>query len=353
MPKTIKTGIIGFGLSGQAFHAPFIHTHPQFELCKIVERHNHKSSQLYPYVKTVTSYKKLLEDNEIDLVVHCTPNTLHFPLVKESLQAKKHVVIEKPFTTTSAEAKELIEIARKNQKNIFVFHNRRWDNDFLTIRKIFQSGVLGHIRYFKSHFDRYSPERKRAAWRDEDLPGSGVLFDLGSHLIDQALCLFGWPQHIKADIDKQRPHSIVDDYFNITLYYPHTEVSLTAGMLVKEPGPRYVIHGSRGSFIKYGLDPQENELRKGAMPSGKNWGIENPYLNGWLTIDEDDTEEAYRIESVPGNYMMFYQNIYDVLEQGKQPAVKAEEACDVIRIIERAFQSNVSNSLISLDPNIN
>lgn len=348
MKNKIKTGVIGYGLSGKAFHMPFLHIHPGFEITKVVERHKAESKEDYPYVEVVKNYKDVLADPEIDLVVHCTPNLLHYPLVKESLEAGKHVVIEKPFTNSSKQADELIELAEKKNLKIFVYQNRRWDGDFLTIQKLLDSQALGEIEYFEVHFDRFSPDFKKDAWREEDIPGSGVLYDLGPHLIDQVLTLFGKPISLKADIQTQRESSKVDDYFKIRFKYSDKEAEVTAGVLVEELGPRFIIHGTKGSFIKYGLDPQENPLRNGKMPEGKNWGKESEDKWGLVTIGYEDEDFDGRIETEAGNYMGFYNNVFDVLKNNAEIAVKPEEARNVIKIIELAFESSKTGGQVSL-----
>lgn len=349
MQSPIKIGIIGFGLSGQIFHAPFLHVHNGFEIKKVVERHDKKSKKIYPYVEVVKDFNELIHDPEIDLIIHCTPNIYHFPYVKESLLAGKHVVIEKPFTPTSKEADELIGLAGSKDLKIFVYQNRRWDGDFLTIKKIFENDILGTIRYYEAHFDRYSPKRKRAAWRDESLPGSGILFDLGSHLIDQVLHLFGKPEMIFADIQSQRQHSIVDDYFKLNLKYKQLEVVLTAGMLVKKQGPRFTIHGDKGTFMKYGIDPQEALLNQGIMPGADQWGVEDPKFHGLIVTDDKGPDDVKIIETEAGNYMKFYQNVYDVLIDRKEMDVKPGEARNVIRLIELAFESKVTGKVLDVD----
>ena len=340
MQQIINTGIIGFGLSGRVFHAPFIHTHQGFNLIKVVERHKEDSKKVYPYVEVVRNYKDLLTDKDIDLVVVATENTLHFPMVRESLLAGKNVVVEKPFTPVSSEADELIELSEQTGKKIFVYQNRRWDGDFLTIKRVIKEGLLGEVQEYEAHFDRYKPQLIRGKWRDEKKPGGGILYDLGSHLIDQALQLFGKPESLIADIYAQRPGSKVDDYFRLELFYPSTKVILTAGMMVKEPGPRFIIHGTNGSFIKYGIDPQEEALTNGRMPEGEKWGVEVEKNWGFLTTESDDEQVDGRIVTEPGNYMKFYDNVYDVIVNNAEQAVKPGEARDVIRIIETAFESN-------------
>ncbi len=337
--KTIQTGIIGFGLSGRVFHAPFLHTHDGFEIKKIVERNKEESKLIYPYVQVVDDYINLLNDPEIELIIICTPNTLHFNMVQECLKAGKHVVVEKPFTPTSFGADELIKLAESKDRKIFVYHNRRWDGDFLTISKVVKSGVLGNIEEYEAHFDRFKPEINPYAWRDFPEPGAGILYDLGSHLIDQALCLFGKPVSVSANIESQRQESEVDDYFRLQLHYPERNVILSAGMLVEETGPRFVIHGHLGSFVKFGIDPQEKALQEGQMPVGEDWGVESPENWGMTTIDYQDLNIDGSIETEPGNYMGFYNNVYDVLRNEAHTIVKPEEARNVIRIIELAFES--------------
>ena len=347
--KVINTAIVGFGLSGKVFHAPFIHVHNGFSIKKIVERHKQESKDIYPYIDIIKDYKDILNDPDIDLAVICTPNTLHYQMVKETLLAGKHVVIEKPFTPTSNEADELIELAKSKNLKIFVYHNRRWDGDFLTIQKLIKSGVLGNLQEYEAHFDRYKPELTKNVWRDEPISGGGILYDLGSHLIDQALVLFGKPNAIKADIQSQRKGSKVDDYFELHLLYDKLKVILKAGMLVKETEPRFILHGLLGSFIKYGIDPQEEELRQGQFPTGENWGIESPDTWGIVTIDYQDMNIHGNIETEAGCYQEFYNNVYDVLRNGAEMAVKPHEARNVIKMIELAFKSSKNKTEEEVD----
>jgi predicted dehydrogenase len=348
MEKIINTAIIGFGLSGRVFHAPFIHTHPGFRLKTVVERNGDTASQIYPGIKIVKDYKELVKDNSIELVVIATPNIFHFEQAKRLLEAGKDVVIEKPFTPTSAEADELIAIAERTGKKIFVYQNRRWDGDFKTIQKVVYQGYLGEVLEYEAHFDRFAPGARRSAWRDEPLPAGGVLYDLGSHLIDQALVLFGLPQTVFADIRMQREESLVDDYFEINLNYKRLKVTLKASVFVREPGPRYIIHGTKGSFVKYGIDPQEEMLKEGLMPDAKDWGKEDPDYWGILNTEMHRQQFYGNIETEPGNYMGFYDNVYDVIARGAEKFVLSEEARNVIRIIELAFESSRKGAIINL-----
>ncbi len=346
--RKVQTAIIGFGLSGRVFHAPFIHVHPGFQLVKVVERHGNTCNDLYPDVKIVNDYKDLIDDPDLELVVIASPNILHFEQAKALLQSGKHVIIEKPVTPTSAEADELIRIAQKAGRKIFVYQNRRWDGDFKTVQQVVYNGYLGEILEYEAHFDRFAPGARRSAWRDEPLPAGGVLYDLGSHLVDQALVLFGLPRAVFTDIRSQRPGSKVDDCFEVNLYYERLKVTLKASVFVKEQGPRYILHGTKGSFIKYGIDPQEELLKAGAMPGSPDWGKDDPEYWGVLNAEMHGQQFYGNIETEPGNYMDFYDNVHDVIVKGAEQAVQPEEARNVIRIIELAFESQNTGQLVNI-----
>lgn len=341
--------MVGYGLSGKAFHAPFLHVHEGFNLKKVIERNTSESLKNYPYTEVVRDIDAAIADEDIKLVVICTPNVCHFEQVKKCIEAGKNVVVEKPFMNSSHECDEIIKLAKEKNVHVFVYHNRRWDGDFKTIRKIVRTGVLGNLQYYEAHFDRYSPERKRAAWRDEELPGSGILFDLGPHLIDQALVLFGLPDTIQADIQNQRNGSQVDDYFWIKLGYQGLDAVLTAGMLVEDHNLRYLLHGTNGSFIKYGIDPQEALLRNGLMPVGDTWGKEDPSNYGLITLDDEFEDYDGHIETAPGNYMDFYNNVFDVMNGTAEEAVKPADARNVIRLIELAVESNRQKTKLKVE----
>jgi predicted dehydrogenase len=247
--------------------------------------------------------------------------------------------VEKPFMPTTNEADQIIQLAEQVNRKVFVYQNRRWDGDFLTIQKLLKSKLLGTVEYYEAHFDRYSPQRTRAAWRDEPLPGSGNLFDLGSHLIDQVFYLFGNPRSISADIQSQRPGSMVDDFFEIRMNYPEMQALVTAGMLEENAELRYIINGTKGSYVKYGIDPQEALLKEGIKPDADDWGMEGFDNWGLASFVQHELFFEGAIETEPGNYMGFYQNVHDVLTAGAEMAVKPEEARNVIRIIEMALES--------------
>ena len=346
--KKIQTAIVGFGLSGRVFHAPFLHVHPGFQLRKVVERHEQSADKIYPDVKVVKDFKDLVEDDQIELVVVASPNIYHVEQAKALLEAGKHVVIEKPLTPSSAEADALIRIAEKAGRKIFVYQNRRWDGDFKTIQQVVYNGYLGEILDYEAHFDRFTPGARRSAWRDEPMPAGGVLYDLGSHLIDQALVLFGMPQSVFADIRMLRSGTKVDDCFEVNLNYKRLKVILKASVFVKEKGPRYIIHGTKGSFVKYGIDPQEDLLKEGLMPGSEDWGRDDPDYYGILNAEMHGQQFYGNIETEPGNYMGFYDNVYDVIVKGAEQAVRPEEARNVIRIIELAFESYRLQKVVSL-----
>jgi len=342
----IKVGLVGFGISAKVFHAPFITTNNNYQLVSVVERHKQESKELYPFVQVVKTFEELLQNEEIDLVVITTPNETHFPYAKAALKAGKHVVLEKPVTNTSEEAMELIEIANSNSVVLSVYQNRRYVSDFLTIREILDKQLLGEVHTFEGHYDRYRAEARPQAWREHELPGSGILYDLGPHLLDQVLYLFGMPQTITADIRMQRPHAKVDDYFDLRLDYGFLKVILQAGMLVREPGPRYLIHGTKGSFIKSGEDPQEALLRAGVLPFGDDWGKEPEDIHGILHTEINGKLVRERYPSHKGDYAAYYKSLYDSLVNDKPVRERMAHGYNTIRLIELAFESHQSECTI-------
>ncbi len=347
--KKINVGIAGYGMSGQYFHAPFIHANEKFNLKKIYERKSDNSIKDYPYIEVVRDFSTLNNDQEIDLVIISTPNSTHFNYAKEALIAGKNVIVEKPFTPTAKEADELISISKKQNKVLSVFQNRRWDGDFLTIQKIIDGNFLGRLVEYESHYDRYKNIINHDSWKEKGSVSHGILFDLGTHLIDQALVLFGIPKSLWADIRILREDSKVEDAFEIVMYYKSEaapKVTLKGSLLVKELGPRYTLHGTNGSFIKYGLDPQENDLKKGISLSNPNWGIEPKENDGLLNTDINGLHFKGKIETERGNYKNYFDNIYDAIVNGTSLAVKPEEARNVIKIIELARQSSKERMVV-------
>ena len=347
MKQTIKAGVAGYGMSARVFHIPFLTTIDGYEFTTILERSKSESKAKFPDVKIVRTIDELVADPNADLVVVTTPNDTHFEYASKALKAGKHVVLEKPFTNTSEEAKELIGIARSCGKILSVYQNRRYVSDFLTIRDLISKDILGQVHEYSCNFDRYRPDPKPDAWREEPKVGSGILYDLGSHLIDQALVLFGLPNAITADIRSQRPHARVDDYFDIWLDFGFTKAILHSSMLVREMGPRYMVQGTIGSYIKYGDDPQEEKLKKGELPIGDDWGREPKEFEGLLHTEIDGKEVRKHIPSLKGNFGYYYKNLYETIVHGAPLHEKPEQGYNTIRLIELAFQSSDQKKTIA------
>ena len=340
MNKEINVGLLSYGMAGMYFHAPFIHITEGMKLAKVLERHSDNSAKDYPGVQVVRNLNDMLDDDQIDLVVVATPNQTHFEYGKKAILAGKHVVMEKPFTPTSAESQELIELAKKHNRILSPFQNRRLDSDFLTVKKLLEEKRLGELVEFESHFDRFRNYLRPDTWKEEPGSGSGVLYDLGTHLIDQALVLFGLPKLVTADIRIQRNYSLTDDYFELILHYDKLKVNLKAGTLVMEDSPRFILHGTKGSFVKYGVDPQEEDAKQGHRPSEKSWGVEPENLWGTLYAEKDGKIVKEKIKSFAGRYQDYYSNVRDVINNKGELLVKPEEARNTIRVIELAYLSN-------------
>ncbi len=321
------------------FHGPLLKTHPGFEITKIVERHKQNSRNSFPEAEIVKDYKELCKDNEIELIIVSSPDHLHFPFAKMALESGKNVVVEKPFTQSHAQAMELVELAEKKQLLLSVFQNRRWDGDFLTVQKVINHEMLGRLVDYEAHFDRYRNFIQNGTWKESSDAGAGILFNLGSHLIDQALVLFGMPDSVFADLRILRDNGEVNDSFDALLRYDHMKVMLRGSYLVREPGPRYILHGTEGSFLKWGIDPQEQDLKDGYLPDFEGWGEDEPENWGLLNTDMNGIHYEGNIETLPGNYPAFYENIHDCLRNNAKLKVTAEEAANVIKIIEVAKRS--------------
>lgn len=350
LDNPVKTGIIAFGVAGKVFHAPFLQHTPGFHLAKISTSNRAAAQEfghLYPQTEFVQDAQDILTDPSIELVVIGTPNELHYPLSKQALEAGKHVLVEKPFTIKSEDAYALVALARRQNRVICVNHNRRYDSGFNTIKKVIASGRLGHIVNYEAHFDRYRPAL-RGVWREQDKPGAGILYDLGSHLIDQAITLFGLPHSITATILKQRAGAAADDYFHLQLHHNAVETILHAGMLVLKPGPTAALYGTDGCFIKYGMDVQEEKLKQGEMPVAADWGVEPADRYGTLYTMQQDAVQGEVIESERGHYGGLFQNLYEAIRHGKDLYTKPQDAAHVIRIIEAAMQSHAEKCTVSL-----
>lgn len=346
--KPIRTAICSFGMSGKVFHAPFLHVLPGFELYAVWERSKQLAAASYPYIRSVSTYEELLADDTIELVVVNTPNYTHFEYTKMALEAGKHVLVEKPFTATEAEAQTLAALTAEKGKVLALYHNRRWDSDFKTVQQVLQQGVLGDVVEVSIHFDRYKVELSPKQHKEVPQPGTGVLYDLGSHLIDQALVLFGMPQRVFADIRTVRPISKVDDYFEVLLYYPTLRVRLHSSYLVREEGPGFIVHGSKGTFLKSRTNVQEDALTLGRLPEGEDWGREPESENGLLHSEKDGTVVRERVETLQGNYAGLYEGVWQAIRNGAPVPVSAEDGIAIIRIIEAAHRSNREGRVVDL-----
>lgn len=342
---TINVGIVGYGLSGSAFHAPIISVVDGLTLKAIVTSQADKVLMRYPHVTTYAAYDELLADDTIDLVVVTTPTFTHYNYVKEAILHKKYVIVEKPFTVTAAEADDLITLAEQYQVLLSVYQNRRYDNDFLTVKDILHSHILGNLALFESHMDRYR-HHVQNRWKEQDKPGSGSLYDLGSHLIDQAIELFGTPQTVYADLASQRPAAMTNDYFHLILSYGSLRVILQSGSLVRQPGPRFTLHGENGSFTKFGLDPQENALRQGDVPYTSHYGLEDDNLYGKLQTTIDNLTITGKVTTLKGCYEKYYEGIVQAILGTSRVPVTAMEARKVIRTIELAIESHKQQRVV-------
>ncbi|SKB96204.1 oxidoreductase [Luteibacter sp. 22Crub2.1] len=342
--QPIPTGLIGYGTAGAFFHAPLIAAAEGLRLAAIGSRRAEQIARDFPEATAYEHPHDLIADPSLELIVIASPNESHAPLARAALEAGKHVVVDKPFTLNAAEADALIALADRVDRRLSVFQNRRWDNDFLTVRRLVDDGRLGEVVYFEAHFDRFRPEIKQG-WRETEVAGSGLLYDLGAHLIDQALVLFGLPQAITADVTRQRAAAKVDDYFHLVLDYGHRRAVLHASVMVRDPGPRYLVHGDGGSFVKYGIDGQEAALREGRRPGGANWGEDEPASFGRFT-DADGSTTV--IDTLPGRYTAYYEGVAAAIREGATLPVAAREARDVIRVIEAAQLSARERRTVSL-----
>ena len=338
----VRVGVIGFGLAGQAFHAPVIRGVPGMELACILERHGNKSKERYPEVRVARSLDEMLSDKTIQLCVVATPNDSHFSYAKACLEAGRDVVVDKPFTPTMTEATQLVKLAAERGRLISVYQDRRWDGSFLTVKKLLAQEEVGEVAEYEARFDRFRLDAKAGAWREKaDHPAAGVLWDLGPHLLDGAMVLFGEPESICGSAYFQRPTSTVDDSFDVTMVYPQLRAHLRARIIAYAPGPHLLVHGTKGSFIKYGMDPQEEILRSEHCPDGHdwgaNWGLEAK--DHWGTLTRVG-ETPRKIETERGDYRGFYANVRDAIEKGSPLDVTPEQALRTMRAVLLAHKSS-------------
>jgi scyllo-inositol 2-dehydrogenase (NADP+) len=343
----IPVALVGYGYGGLVFHAPFIRSVPRLRLEMVVTSRREQVDALAGpdgTPRAVARVEEALADPRIRLVVVATPTDTHFAVARQALLAGKHVVVDKPFALTVAEAEELMALARERGCLLSVYHNRRWDGDFLTVRHAIEQGWLGTVYHYEAHIDRFRP-KVREVWREQAGKGSGILYDLGSHLIDQALVLFGMPRAVTADAFLQRPEARAIDYFHLILDYGRMRAILHGAMLVPGRGPHFSVHGDGGSFLKYGMDPQEAALAAGQMPGGEGWGADDSANYGEL-VSADGARR--RIETLAGDYTSYYQAMADAIERGSPLPVDPADSRDGLRVIEAALESAREGRTVTL-----
>lgn len=340
MPNRIKVALASYGMSGQVFHAPFLFSNDRFELSVVLERSKKLCQQRYSLVQSVDTWEALLA-SDVDLVIVNTPTYLHYTMAKSALLAGKNVVVEKPACTTSIEMQELMEIASRRKLLLNVYHNRRLDSEVLTAKKWINEGKLGKIERFEAYFDRNRPEIGPKAWKEQINPGAGLVYDLGAHLIDQVLYLFGEPNQIKGEIKVERPNGMVPDGFEITFEYSRFQAKIGASMMVTSPRPKLQIEGDTASFVCETFDPQERQLLSGMLPNDPNCGVDRAHHFGTVSASGGPPE---RISLEKGRYMNYYNNIADLLERKTDdPLVRNAEALRVIEVIEQVYAQNGYN----------
>ena len=331
--KKIKTGLCSYGLSGLAFHAPFIDSHQGFELSSVLERTKNNSKNRYPNVTVVRSFDELIQDSTLELIVINTPTQLHYTMAKEALLSGKHVVLEKPMTVLLAEAEELINIANDKELVLAVYHNRRLESGFKALKSLVDNKTLGESTYFKSHFNRDKSIIGPKAWKEDNTPGAGIFYDLAPHLLDQAFTLFGYPDQVHSKLEKQRPNTQVLDYFLITLNYnTGLKVELEAGMYIKEVDePKYKLEGTKGVYTKQLEDHQEYLLKQGIYPS--NFDPDKGKI-----VWSDGTSE--QVKNLKGSYGDFYNNLYHVINDNATSLITNDQALKVMEVMEEIISKN-------------
>lgn len=340
--RQIRVGLIGYGFSGKTFHAPLIAAVPGLKLCAVASRDARKVAADISGVRVYGTPQELLAANDIDLVVIATPNDSHAPLARAAIEAGKHVVIDKPFTLDLAEARALVALSRHRDVLLSVFHNRRWDSDFLSVRRAIEDGLIGTVSHFESHFDRFRPA-VRERWREQAVAGGGIWFDLGPHLVDQAVRLFGLPDRIQASLAKQRTGAVADDWAHVVLSYAERRVVLHAGMLVADGTNRFTVHGDAGSIVKRKIDRQEAQLLAGMVPGAPGWGEDPDPL-----LMYDGIAGPREIPALVGDQRLYYSGIADALSGiGPNPVLPIQALC-VTAIVEAAQQSSLSQTSVAL-----
>ncbi|GAA5096756.1 Gfo/Idh/MocA family oxidoreductase [Chryseobacterium ginsengisoli] len=350
--QLVKVGLCAFGMSGKVFHAPFLKEHPGFFISAIVERSKEESKEKYPDATIYRSVEEMLENADIELVIVNTPVQTHFEYTKKALEAGKNVVVEKPFTVNVSEAEELARLAEEKGLFVSVYQNRRFDRDYLQVQKIMNEGKLGSLKEVEIRFDRFRTEASGKAHKENpEATGSGSLHDLGSHLVDQVVQYFGFPEKLFADVFSMKGKEFANDYFEIILFYQNDlRVRLKSSVFTKEAHYAYSVHGEKGSFLQERTDNQENELVAGAIPTyGEDWTQPLKETDGILNfLNENKETERILTSSEPGNYMNYYQQIYEFIVFGYALPSPAGEIIKNMKIIDAAMESSKEGKIISL-----
>jgi predicted dehydrogenase len=345
----IRVGLIGFGMSGRVFHAPLISSVEGLELAAVLERTTSAAAARYPGIATCRDLDRLLADDSIPLIVVATPNRTHFEIAERAIDAGKHVIVDKPVAPRSVSIAQLIALARKRNVLLIPFHNRRWDGDFLTVRKILADGALGRLVHYTSRFDRWRPRNPPGREWTEDPEQAGVLLNLGPHLVDQALLLFGLPLAVGAEVLRERDGQGANDSFTMRLRYPGLIATLASNYLSLPAGPRFHLRGVRGNYWKHGLDPQEAALNSVARIPPGAWGEEPRKDWGMLHVDVEGGTVTRPVETLPGDYRRFYTGVRDAIRNNTDPPVSALDAWRAARIFEWAVQSSEEHREIRCD----
>ena len=355
----IRVGLVGFGLAGKVFHAPMITAVEGLELAAVVERSARNAEAAYPGITTYPSLDAMLGDKTLELIVIATPDNWHEVQAEQALKAGRHVVVDKPVAATSGEIADLIAQAAVSNRFLIPFHNRRWDSDFRTLQKLLLEQKLGNVVSLESTFDRWRPHPKLAAWREDGSTTGGILLDLGTHLVDQALVLFALPEAVGAEVATEREGSVTVDSFTVRLYYPDQVITLSANCLAAQPRPRYRVRGTKGNFVKWGLDPQEARLRETPKVIEPGWGMEPTSVWGTVVVEpEGETTSSkdlggnmvtYPLKPIPGDYRLFYAGVRDAILGKTPPPVLAVDAWRTARVLELAVESSASRSAVTCD----
>jgi len=343
----INVGLVGFGLAGRSFHAPVIRAVPGLRLAAILQRSGAEAAAAYPDARMVRSLDELLAIPDIRLIVIATPNDTHAPFARQCLAAGRDVVVDKPFATSYEEAASLAQFAQKSGRLLTVYQNRRYDGDFQAIRQLVAAGTLGRIVRFETNYDRFRPSLKPNAWRERQVPGAGILFDIGPHLIDHAMVLFGLPEAVTADIRIEREGGLADDAFDVMFHYRNSmRALLSSNILAATQRPRFLLFGTKGAFLKQTFDPQEMNLRRGEIPKDAPWGAEPEENWGLLTLSDGTNTTQCRVPSGTGDYRDYYANVRDVLLGKAEPFVTLTQALDVMRALELARESSAKRCTV-------